>query len=249
MNRERFVSLKEIINRVHLAGGDIVDDITEDDIITYAIELIGIVGVPPLFQHKVEDLELDKYKALLPCDFVEEEGVKCCNNRAFNASTDLYDVRESKTHVPTYKIQGDYIVTSIEKGFIRLAYTAIKTDSDGYPMIIDDQSFIRALVSYIVYKKVFTNYINGRLPNENIMERVERDYEFNIAQATMHLNLPTVDEFNNITRMMNSFIFRNNARKTGFKNFGDELHHFAHPSNDANFATPSVHTVVNDQNQ
>ena len=49
--------------------------------------------------------------------------------------------------------------------------------------------------------------------------------------------------------MMNSFIFRNNARKTGFKNFGDEQHHFVHASNDANFATPSVNSVVNTQNQ
>ena len=223
MNRERFVSLKEIINRVHLLGGDIVNDITEDDVITYAIELIGVVGIPQLFDHKVETLEIKKYKAPLPCDFVEEEGVKCCNDITFNASTDMYNVQESKTFVPTYKIQGDFIVTSVEKGYIRLAYTAIKTDSDGYPMIIDDQTFIRALVSYIVYKKVFTNYINGRLPSESIMERIERDYEFNIAQAAQRLVLPTIDEFNNISRMMNSFIFRNNARKSGFKNLGDEM--------------------------
>ena len=223
MNRERFISLKEIINRVYLLGGDIVDDVTEDDIVTYAIELMGVVGIPQLFQHKVEILELNKYRALLPCDFVEEEGVKCCKNAAFNASTDLYDVRMSHTNMPTYKIQGDYIVTSIEKGYIELAYTAIKTDSEGYPMIVDDQSFIRALVSYIVYKRVYTNYINGRLPNENIMERVEREYEFNIAQAQQKLVQPTVDELNNISRMMNSFIFRNNARKSGFKNLGDEL--------------------------
>lgn len=222
MNRERFVSLKEIINRVHLLGGDIVNDVTEDDIITYTIELIGVVGMPALFQHKVENLEIKKHRAVLPCDFLQEEGIKCCSNH-FNASTDMFDVRESKTNVPTYKIQGNYIVTSVEKGYIQLAYTAIKTDEDGYPMIIDDQSFIRALVSYIVYKKVYTNYINGRLPNENIMERVEREYEFNIAQASNHLVMPTVDEFENIGRMMNSFIFRTNSRKEGFANIGDEM--------------------------
>lgn len=139
----------------------------------------------------------------------------------------MFRVQDSKTFVPTYKIQGDFIISSIEKGYIQLAYTAIKTDNDGYPMIVNDQAFIRALVSYIVYKRVFTNYINGRLPNENIMERVERDYEANIAIAEQKLRMPTIDEFNNISRMMNSFIFRNNARKTGFKNLGDELpeHH------------------------
>jgi len=234
MNRERFISLKEIINRVHLVGGDVVNNVTEDDVITYTIELMGIVGVPALFQHKIEKLEIKNYKALLPCDFVEEEGIKCCNQH-FNASTEMFDVRKSKTNVPTYKIQGDYIITSIEKGYIQLAYTAIKTDEDGYPMIIDDQSFIRALVSYIVYKKVYTNYINGRIPSENIMERVERDYEFNIAQASQKLVQPTVDEFNNITRMMNSFIFRVNSRKEGFANIGDELPEFTFRNNITNF--------------
>ena len=223
MNRERFISLKEIINRVHLLGGDIVDDVTEDDVITYTIELIGVVGIPQLFENKVETLELKKYKAELPCDFVEEQAVKCCNDRTFNASTDMFRVQDSKTFVPTYKIQGNYLISSVEKGYIQLAYTAIKTDDEGYPMIVDDQAFIRALVSYIVYKRVFTNYINGRLPNENIMERVERDYEANIAIAEQKLRMPTIDEFNNISRMMNSFIFRNNARKSGFKNLGDEL--------------------------
>ena len=227
MDRQRFISLKEIINRVHLLGGDIVDDVTEDDVITYTIELIGVVGIPQLFENKVETLEIKKYRAQLPCDFIEEQAVKCCNNKTFNASTDMFKVQDSKTFVPTYKIQGDYIVSSIEKGYIQLAYIAIKTDSDGYPMIVNDQAFIRALVSYIIYKRVFTNYINGRLPNENIMERIEREYEANIAIAEQKLRMPTVDEFNNISRMMNSFIFRNNARKSGFKNLGDELpeHH------------------------
>jgi hypothetical protein len=222
MNRERFVSLKEIINRVHRAGGDAVSDITEDDVIDYTIELIGVVGMPQLFLHKVETLEIKKYRAELPCDFVEEEAVKCCNNRTFNASTDMYRVEDSKTFTPTYKIQGDFIVTSVESGFIQLAYTAIKTDEDGYPMIIDNQAFIRALVDYIVYNRIRTEYINGRT-TENIMERIERTYETDIAIATAKLVQPTVDEFNNISRMMNSFIFRNNARKSGFKNLGDEL--------------------------
>ena len=121
------------------------------------------------------------------------------------------------------EVDGDIIKFSQEKGYIQISYTAIKTDDDGYPMIINDQTFIRALVSYIIYKRVKTNYINGRLPNENIMERVERDYEFNIAQATARLTIPSPDEFSNIARMMNTFIFRHNARRSEFKNIGDEI--------------------------
>ena len=222
MNRERFISLKEIINRVHLLGGDMVDNVTEDDVITYAIELIGVVGMPQLFLNKVETLEIHKNRAELPCDFVEEQAVKCSNNISFNASTDMFNVEESRTHVPTYRIQGDFIVTSIEEGYIKLAYRAIKTDEDGYPMIIDDQAFIRALVDYIVYNAVFGDYLSGRFP-EDKMERLEKRYETDIAIATSKLTQPTQDEFDNVARMMNSFIFRHDAKKTGFKNLGDEM--------------------------
>jgi len=216
-----FVSLKEIINRVYKDGGDIVEDVTEDDVITDTIELLGIVGVPKLFENKVETLKVEKYRALLPCDFVDLLAIKSCGG-TLNASTDDFNIEDSHTLVPTYRIDGDIIKFSQEKGYIQLAYKAIKTDEEGYPMIVNDQSFIRALVSYIIYKRVYNHYINGRLPNENIMERVERNYEFNIAQATAKLTLPSVDEFDNIARMMNSFIFRRSARKRGYKNLGDE---------------------------
>ena len=222
MNRERFISLKEIINRVHMLGKDVTIDVTEDDVITYVVELIDIVGMPQLFLNKVETLEIHKNRAELPCDFVEEQAVKCCNNISFNASTDMFNVEESRTHVPTYRIQGDFIVTSIEEGYIKLAYRAIKTDEDGYPMIIDDQAFIRALVDYIVYNAVFGDYLSGRFP-EDKMERLEKRYETDIAIATSKLTQPTQDEFDNVARMMNSFIFRHDAKKTGFKNLGDEM--------------------------
>jgi hypothetical protein len=228
MNRNiRYISLKEIINRVYKDGGDIVEDLTEDDVVLDTIELLGIVGVPQLFETKYDTLIVKKYRAALPCDFVDLIALKDCG-RPLNASTDKFDVTDSRTLVTTYRIDGDIIKFSKEEGYIQIAYTAVKVDDDGYPMIVNDQTFIRALVSYIIYKRVYSNYINGRLPNENIMERVERNYEFNIAQATNRLTMPSEDELNNIARMMNSFIFRCNARKTGFKNIGDELPDIPH---------------------
>lgn len=217
-----FISLKEIINKVYKDGGDIVEDLTEDDVILDTIELLGVVGLPQLFENKVEILEVKKYRAELPCDFVDLVAVKTCGG-PINASTDKFEIEDSHTIVPTYRIDGDIIKFSQETGYVKISYTAVKTDDDGYPMIVNDQTFIRALVSYIIYKRVYTNYINGRLPNENIMERVERNYEFNISQATTRLTMPSVDELDNIARMMNSFIFRRNARLHGYKSIGDKM--------------------------
>ena len=49
----------------------------------------------------------------------------------------------------TYKVQGNIIFTSIKNGTIEIAYNSFKVDSEGYPMIPDNSSFIEALELYI----------------------------------------------------------------------------------------------------
>jgi hypothetical protein len=51
--------------------------------------------------------------------------------------------------IPTYKIQGSCLFTSIKDGEVEIAYIGIKTDDEGYPMILDNSSYLRALELYI----------------------------------------------------------------------------------------------------
>lgn len=220
--RTEFISIREILSEVYRQGGDIVKDITEEDVIMETAELIGVVGMPALFIDKTAELEIKKNRAVLPCDIYELKQVKCGNGcGTLNASTDMFNVEDSKTNVPTYKVQGNILVVSFEEGTVMISYRAFVLDEDGSPMIPDDKTFTRALISYVIYKRVYQDYINGKVPNENIMERVERNYEFNISQASRRFEQPTIDETDNVRRMMNSFIFRNHANKLGYKNIGD----------------------------
>lgn len=221
--RTGFISIREILSEVLRQGGDIVRDTNEEDVIMYTAELIGVVGMPALFENKVAELEIKKYRAKLPCDVYEVNQVKCGSGcRTLNASTDLFNVEESKTNVPTYKIQNDILVVSFEEGNVLVSYKAFVLDDEGMPMIPGDKLFTRALISYIIYKKVYNEYINGKVPNEHIMERVENNYEANIAQASRRFETPSIDECDNVRRMMNSFIFRSHGHSLGYKNIGDE---------------------------
>lgn len=221
--RTGFTSIREILSEVYRKGGDICKDVTEEDVILYTVELIGVVGMPALFVDKTAELEVEKYRAVLPCDIYEVKQVKCGNKcKTLNASTDVFDIRESRTNVPTYKIQGRIMTFSFEEGNVILAYNAFMLDDDGVPMIPSDELFKRALVSYIIYNRVYSDYINGRVPNERIMERVENNYDLDIAMASRRLIIPSRDEYDNVSRMMNSFIFRNHANDLGYKNIGDE---------------------------
>lgn len=41
------------------------------------------------------------------------------------------------------------IYVSFPKGAVEIAYKAVKTDEDGYPMIVDNEVYIAALEAYI----------------------------------------------------------------------------------------------------
>ena len=221
--RTGFTSVREILSEVYRQGGDIAKDITEEDVILYTAEFIGVVGMPALFVDKVAHLDVEKYRTALPCDVYEVKQVKCGEHcKTLNASTDVFNVEDSRTNVPTYRIQNNVMVFSFEEGDVTIAYTAFMLDEEGLPMVPSDETFKRALVSYIIYKRVYTDYINGRVPNEHIMERVENNYEVDVAIASRRLKMPSRDEYDNIARMMNSFIFRNRANDLGYKNIGDE---------------------------
>jgi hypothetical protein len=49
----------------------------------------------------------------------------------------------------TYKIQGNCLFTNIQSGDIDVAYIGIPVDEEGFPMIIDNSSYLRALELYI----------------------------------------------------------------------------------------------------
>ena len=130
-------------------------------VIKYAADFMQIVGVPKMFDNKTATLEVTKYKAELPCDFYSILGVRTSKNHiAFRATTDIYHLSEDKDPADyyrdlTYKIQGNYIFTSIEEGEIEISYLSIPVDEEGLPMIPDNVKYINALELYIK-KRLFT---------------------------------------------------------------------------------------------
>lgn len=57
-----------------------------------------------------------------------------------------------------YKIQGNYIQTSFEEGFIKLHYLTIPVDKEGYPLIPDNDTFKQALEWYVLKRLIGSGY-------------------------------------------------------------------------------------------
>ena len=121
----------------------------------------------------------------------------------------------------TYKVQGDVIFTSIKEGTIEIAYRAIAVDSEGYPMIPDNSSYINALELYIK-KKYFTILFDTGKISPQIYNQVCQDYSWAVGQAQSDLVRPSIDEMQSITNSFNTLIPRMSEHKSGFVNDGTQ---------------------------
>ena len=89
----------------------------------------------------------------------------------------------------TYLINGSYIKTNLETGYIMLAYQAVPTDNDGYPMIPDDQSFIEAVYWYITMKLLYPQWVGGQV-RDAVYADAKRSWNFYCKQAYGNVMMP-----------------------------------------------------------
>ena len=102
--------------------------------------------------------------------------------------------RTSKTNEgPTYKIQGNCLFTSIEKGEIEIAYIGIKTDEDGFPMVLDNSSYLRALEAYIK-KQWFTILFDMGKIQGPVLQNIQQEYAWAVGDCESEFNRMTFDQ-------------------------------------------------------
>lgn len=217
-----YISIRQIIdNCLH---HPLLQDLTLERAVAYAVDFIRIVGMPTIFIEKTTELKIENYRAMLPCDFHEMIQVrtnleKCGHyiSGVFRYSTDNFHMSDKTHESPdlTYKIQGRVIYTSIKEGTIEIAYRAIAVDDEGYPLIPDKSSFTRALELYIK-KQCFTILFDLGKINQAVYANVQQEYAFAVAQAQSDLIRPSIDEMQSITNALNTLIPRVNEHSKGF---------------------------------
>ena len=130
-----------------------------------------------------------------------------------------------KTNFPelTYKVQGRVIFTSMKEGVIEIAYQAIKVDEDGFPLIPDNSSFIRALELYIK-KNHFTVLFDLGKISPAVYSNVQQEYAWAVGQAQSDLIRPTIDQMEAFSNSWNTLIPRMSEHKSGFVSSGTKEH-------------------------
>lgn len=224
----QFVKIQRIAD--NLTQHPMLQSISFDRIVNYVQELMQIVGSPKLFIEKTAIIKIHNYRGVLPCDYLSVIQVRGAGDNAYEyvGATDNFHMSPRKKpefigDTYTYRIQGDVIITSREEDDIEMAYRAMPIDEDGWPMLPNNASFLRAVESYIKLKEFTILFDQGRI-NQGVLTFARQDYSFNVAQAQNELIMPTLDEMETITNMWNTLIPRMVEHRSGFATAHNKEH-------------------------
>lgn len=224
VNNITYTNIREIASR--LLRHPLMVDLTLEAIIQYTVDFIGIVGFPAIYYDKVESVEIKNYRAVLPCDLIAIRQVRDSkNNISLRATTDTFHlIHDEKKSIMrqegTFKTQGNIIYTSFKEGKIDIAYRAIPVDKEGYPLIPDNSTFLKALELYIKLEW-FSILFDMNKISPVVLQKTQQDYAWRVGQLNTEFTLPSVSEMEAISNMMNQLIPRTNEFRKGFKPLGN----------------------------
>ena len=206
----KYISVRQIMD--DLLADDMMKGLSLERAINYAVEFIKVIGMPPIFDDKIEKIEIKNHRGVLPCDLYEIKQVRKPKGGAY-----IYATGSFNPQLPmTYKVQGDVIITSEECGEVEIAYTAFNTDREGFPLIIDDGIFPRALELYI-QKRYFTILFNNGKISQQVLRNTQQEYAFYAGQAQNNLIKPSLDQMESIKNMWNTLIPKHHKHADSFE--------------------------------
>lgn len=213
------ISIKQVMDDI--LDHPMLQDLSLERAISYAVEFIKIVGMPAAFDTKEDTIKIREYAGEIPDDCYQIISLKKDgSNSPLTLSTSVYGTSKINTSIPSYVIRGNQIHTSFKEGIIKIVYLALPTDEEtGFPTIPDVASYIRALELYIK-KKWFTILFDLGKLQAGIYQNVKQEYAFAVGQAQNELIMPSLDEMEAFTNMWNSLLPSMRAHKTGYATLG-----------------------------
>lgn len=217
-----YIDIQEVMDNVMMHP--MLEDVTQDRILKYAIEFLKIVGIPNSFEEKVETIKVENYRASLPCDFYDMIQVKDTKTQiCYRYTTDSFHLEHHKPDGPeyTYKIQGNIIYTSFKDRDITISYRAMKVNEDGFPMIYGEPAYVRALELYIKLQCFTILFDMGKLPLP-VLQNLQQEYAWAVGQAQSSLVIPSFDRMESIANMWTTLVQRTTEHSRGFKSLGQK---------------------------
>lgn len=211
-----------------------LSSLTLEQVVRHTLRFISKHGYSKLYQDKQEEVEIHDFRGLLPCDLISIIQVKdTSSGLCLRSMTDNFvPKKESSEECPppykprhliseaSFKTQGRVLFTSFPEGKVEIAYKAIPVDDDGFPLIIDNETYLDALEAYIKMKVFTVKFDQQKIPSA-VYQNAQQEYAVAARLLRSEFTIPSTSEMESIARMWETLIPRVRQFDTGFKNMGD----------------------------
>ena len=241
----QYTNIRRVLD--DLVEHPLLRNLTLEQVVRHTLRFISLHGYPSLYQDKIAEIEIKDFRGLLPCDLISIIQVKDLDTgiclRAMtdtftqglrskpievNAHKDLLNniqneyipPRNEYTEELSFKTQSRVIFSSFQVGRVEVAYKAIPVDEDGFPFLIDNETYLNALEAYIKVK-VFTVKFDTNNMSAGILSNAQTEYAWAARLLQSEMTTPSVSEMESITRYLNTLIKPVTHFDNGFKNLGD----------------------------
>ena len=240
----QYTNIRRVLD--DLLDHPLLKNLTLEQVVRHTIRFISLYGFPQLYQDKIDTVDIKDFRGLLPCGLISIVQVKDCKTGiCLRSMTDNFapglrskPLREEpkdllnnmqEEYIPprkesieelTFKTQGRIIFTSFPNGKVEIAYKAIPVDEDGFPLLIDNETYLNALEAYIKVKVFTVRFDTGNMV-AGILSNAQTEYAWAAHLLQSEMTTPSVSEIESITRYLNTMIKPVTHFDNGFKNLGD----------------------------
>ena len=223
-----YINIREVLSRI--LRHPLLQDVTLEQAVQYILDFIGIFGLPKLYQDKEEVLHIEDFRAKLPCNLISINQIKECKTGVcLRSMTDNFMPREHYDRSAGYKIpqelsfktQGQVLYVSFKTGDVSVSYKAIPVDKDGFPLLIDNPVFLKALEAYIK-REAFTILFDMGKIAPVVLQNTQQQYAWLAGQLQSEFTIPSISEMESIKRSWCTLIQRVTSFNDGFRSNGNQ---------------------------
>lgn len=244
----QYTNIRRVLD--DLMDHPLLRDLTLEQVVRHTIRFVALHGYPKLYLDKIATIKIKDFRGLLPCDLISIIQVKdldtdICLRSMTDTFTPGMEPKTGERHQPkdllnnmkppvdtyippmkkymeepAFKTQGRIIFTSFQEGNVEIAYKAIPVDDDGFPLLMDNETYLNALEAYIKVK-VFTVLFDTGKIQSGILSNAQTEYAWAARQVMMEFTMPSMSEMESISRYLNTMIKPVTSFDQGFKHLGD----------------------------
>lgn len=119
-----------------------------------------------------------------------------------------------------YSVKPGWIMCNMPDGYLKLSYSAIPTDEDGYPLVPDLTSYKEAIYWYVTMKMKYPEYLNGKM-NREIFYDIKRSWNLYRNQAYAEALMPNEDGLESIKNDWNKLVPEFNDHNSFYSHTGE----------------------------